>query len=135
MILASLAYAQKIQTKDVPDAVRMSLHKRYPNASKVEWENEKGNYEASFELSEAEYSILLNNTGSILETEVEITTDELPANIKAYVSEHYAGQKIKEAARITDAKGNVSYEAEIKGKELIFDSTGNFITETRKKND
>jgi hypothetical protein len=62
---------------------------------------------------------------------VEIKIDELPANAKAYVAKHYAGQKIKEAAKITDSKGVVTYEAEVKGKDLIFDNTGKFLKEVK----
>jgi hypothetical protein len=74
---------------------------------------------------------LIDVSGNILETEVEIKIDELPAKAKEYVSKNYAGQKIKETAKITDSKGVVTYEAEIKGKDLIFDSNGNFIKEVK----
>ncbi|MBC7865300.1 MAG: hypothetical protein IAF38_20155, partial [Bacteroidia bacterium] len=36
-------------------------------------------------------------------------------------------KKVKEAAKITDAKGVVTYEAEIDNADYIFDSTGNFL--------
>ena len=81
---------------------------------------------------------MIDVSGNILETEIEIKVDALPANAKAYISKNYAGQKIKEATKITDNKGVVTYEAEIKGKDLIFDSNGNFIkgkTEQEKDND
>lgn len=71
-----------------------------------------------------------------METEIEIKVDALPANAKEYVSKNYAGQKIKEATKITDNKGVVTYEAEIKGKDLILDSNGNLIKiETENGND
>ena len=69
----------------------------------------------------------MDASGNILETEVEINMDNLPANAKSYISKNYAGQKIKESAKITDSKGAVTYEAEVNGKDLIFDSNGNFI--------
>jgi len=50
----------------------------------------------------------------------------LPANTIAYVKEHYK-VKITEAGKVTDAKGNTSYEAEVKGKDVIFDKDGNFV--------
>jgi len=114
------------------------LQKKYPNAKEIKWEKENGNYEAEFEVEETDYSLLIDVSGKILETEIEIKVDALPANAKAYISKNYAGQKIKEATKITDYKGVVTYEAEIKGKDLIFDSNGNFIkekTEQEKDND
>lgn len=127
MFGVSFANAQKISAKKVPTAVKTTLKKNYPNAKEIKWEKEKANYEAGFESKETEYSVLIDVSGNILETEIEIKVDALPANAKEYVYKNYAGQKIKEATKITDNKGVVTYEAEIKGKDLIFDSNGNFI--------
>jgi hypothetical protein len=38
-----------------------------------------------------------------------------------------AGVKITEAGKVTDAKGRTRYEAEVKGKDMLFDEKGNFI--------
>ncbi len=121
-----LCNAQKVSDKVVPVAVKSSLQKKYPNAKGLKWERERGNYEAGFEVATTGYSVLIDASGKILETEVEIQKDELPANTKAYVAKYYAGQKIKETAKITDDKGMVTYEVEVKGKDLIFDNSGKF---------
>ena len=131
MFVVSFANAQKVSDKEVPTVVKNTLQKSYPNAKEIKWEKEKANYEAEFEVNETDYSLLIDVSGNILETEVEIKIDELPAKAKEYVSKNYAGQKIKETAKITDSKGVVTYEAEIKGKDLIFDSNGNFIKEVK----
>lgn len=131
MLTAASANAQKIQDKDVPATVKTALQNKYPQAKELKWEKENGNYEAEFEVSETDYSVLLDASGNILETEIEIKLDELPANAKEYVSKNHSGQKIKEAAKITDAKGTITYEAEIKGTDLIFDSNGNFIKKVK----
>jgi hypothetical protein len=36
------------------------------------------------------------------------------------------GSKIAEAGRVTDAKGKISYEAQVNGKDIIFDENGTF---------
>ena len=131
LLTATFANAQKMQDKDVPVIIKSAFQKQYPDAKEVKWEKENGNYEAEFELKETEHSALFDASGNIIESEVEISSDALPANVKEYVSKNYSGQKIKEAAKITDAKGTVTYEAEIKGKDLIFDSNGNFIKEVK----
>ncbi|MCZ2357619.1 MAG: PepSY-like domain-containing protein [Bacteroidia bacterium] len=123
------ANAQKISDKEVPAVVKSALQKNYPNAKELKWEKEKGNYEAEFEVNETDYSLLIDASGNILETEIEIKVDALPAKVKDYITKNYAGQKIKEATKITSSKGVVTYEAEVKGKDLIFDSNGNFIKE------
>lgn len=126
-LAVSLANAQKITENEVPSAVKSALQKKYPKTVALKWEKEKVNYEAEFEIAGTEYSVLIDASGNILETEVEISIDELPAKAKAYIAQHYAGQKIKEATKTTDSKGAVTYEAEIKDEDLIFDSNGNFI--------
>lgn len=136
MFAVTFANAQKVSDKEVPTVVKSALQTKYPNAKELKWEKEKGNYEAEFEVNETDYSLLIDIAGNILETEIEIKVDELPAKAKDYISKNYAGQKIKEAAKITDSKGVVTYEAEAKGKDLIFESNGNFIKEeTENDND
>jgi uncharacterized membrane protein YkoI len=127
----SFANAQKVSDKDVPAMVKSALQKNYPNAKELKWEKEKGNYEVGFELAKTGYSVLIDASGNILETEIEIKMDALPANAKAYVSKNYAGQKIKEVAKITNSKGGVTYEVEVKGKDLVFDNAGKFLKEVK----
>ncbi|GAB4343069.1 MAG: hypothetical protein OHK0038_23090 [Flammeovirgaceae bacterium] len=129
MFAVTFANAQKVSDREVPIVVKNTLQKSYPNAKEIKWKKEKANYEAEFEVNETDYSVLIDVSGNIIETEVEIKIDELPANAKAYISKNYADQKIKETAKITDSKGIVTYEAEIKGKDLIFDSNGSLIKE------
>ncbi len=127
VMMASCTNAQKVKDKEVPAVVKSALQKSYPNAKELSWEKENDNYEASFEVDDTDYSLLIDASGNILETEVEINIDELPAKTKAYISQNHAGQKIKEAAKITNSKGVVTYEVEIKGKDLIFDSNGDLL--------
>lgn len=127
----SFANAQKIQEKDVPAPVKAGLQKQFPNAQNIKWEKEKGNYEAGFKVKQADYSVLVGASGNIMETEAPIANDALPASVKEYVSKHYPDKKIKEAAKITDAKGVLTYEAEVNGKDLIFDDSGKFLKEVK----
>lgn len=131
MFFASCSNAQKIKESDVPATVKTAFQKQHPDAKAIKWEKENGNYEVEFEVGETDYSVLIDASGNILETEIEISSDALPAKAKEYVSKNYAGQKIKEAAKITDTKGTVTYEAEIKGTDLLFDSNGVFIKEVK----
>ena len=123
--------AQKVDDKNVPVAVKATIGKEYPSITKLKWEKEKENYEASFVLSKTALSVLLDANGNILEREVEITADVLPPTVLAYVKQHYPGKKVTELAKITDAKNEVTYEVEVKGMDLIFDSKGNFMKELK----
>jgi hypothetical protein len=65
--------------------------------------------------------------GVFVEEVNAIAISKLPAVIAPYVKAHYSGAKIKEAGKVTDAAGKKMFEAEIKGKDLIFDENGKFI--------
>lgn len=131
VMITSLTFAQKIQEKYVPAPVKASFHKHYANIKKVKWAKEGEKFEASFGLNKAGHSVLFEANGSIVETEVEIEISQLPKSVTEYVTTHYKGQKIKEAAKITDAKGVDTYEAEIKGMDLLFNSKDNFVKQLK----
>lgn len=124
---ATIARAQKISASRVPAAVKSSFTKIYPGINKVAWEMEKDKFEANFRKDGQEMSSLFTSNGTITESEKEIKPDELPANILPYVSKHYKGYIVKEASKIIKTDGTVKYEAEVHGKDLVFDVKGNFI--------
>jgi len=120
--------AQDLKAKDVPAVVKEALIKKYPEAAKVSWEKEKGNYEANWGGKSGEdNSVQFTPTGAFIEIVKAIPVTDLPKAIAPYIKAHYNGAKIKEAGKVTDAAGKTMYEAEIKGKDLIFDENGNFI--------
>ncbi|MFZ6025937.1 MAG: PepSY-like domain-containing protein [Bacteroidota bacterium] len=132
MLLATLTFAQKMQEKNVPANVKFTFHKKYPTATEVKWDKEGKKYEASFDLNKIDNSVLMDAQGNIIETEIEIELTQLPKGILEYVRTHYTGKQAKEGAKITNAKeGIVTYEVEIKGMDLIFDSNGKFIKESK----
>jgi len=123
------ANAQKLQDKDVPSSVKIALKNKFPTATGVKWERENGGLEAEFKVHKTDYSVVFDNNGGILETEMGIGVSALPGTAQTYLSTHYSGQKIKEAAKIVDAGSKITYEAEVKGRDVVFDSNGNFVKE------
>lgn len=131
ILFATFAYAdhdKDIKEKDVPSEVKSAFQKQFPEAKKVEWEKEKSNYEAEFEVKKVEMSACYDKTGNLLETETEIAVTDLPKEAIAYVKEHCKGKKIKEASKSVDNKGVTTYEAEAKHGTMKFDSNGKFIS-------
>lgn len=118
------AFAQKGK---IPTAVMQSFKTNFPTAEKVKWEKESDHFEAEFTVKKSELSALFDAHGTLLETEIEIPVLKLPKAAIDYVESNYQNLKIKEASQITDAKGIVTYEAEVKGKDLIFDRDGKFL--------
>jgi len=118
--LLTAIFAQKVAAAKVPAAVKTAFAKNHPGI-KVNWEMEKQNYEAGFSLNGKEISEVYAVSGALIETEVAIKTSEFPAAVMLKLK----GMKVAEAAKITKADGSVKYEAEVKGKDLLFDANGN----------
>lgn len=125
------ANAQKIKEADVPASVKATFAKQYPEIKSAKWEKENANYEAEFDLQKVETSVLMDASGSILETEAEIKVSELPKEASDYLTKNLPGKKIKEASKIVDSKGVVTYEAEIDKSDYIFDAAGKFIKKSK----
>ncbi|NCI52002.1 hypothetical protein GWC95_18910 [Sediminibacterium roseum] len=129
LIVTIAVIAQK--TGGAPDAAKAAFAKAYPNATKVKWEKEDGNYEVSFVQGGNELSAIYNPKGVLQESEQEMKVNELPAAIMTYMKEHYKGITVKGAAKITKADGSVNYEAAVKGKDVLFDANGKFLKEAK----
>ena len=124
--LVASANAQKLDASKVPAAVKESFGKQYPTA-KPSWKKEGSNYEAEFKNNGTEMSAVYDASGKMMESETDIKISELPPTVMPYVNEHYKGKKITEASKITMSNGTIEYEAEVEGKDLMFDANGKFI--------
>lgn len=127
LLFSSYAIAQKVNEKDIPNVVKSTFLKSYPNQNNVKWEKEKNNYEASFTVVKTEHAVLLDSNGTILESEEEINVKKLPAKALAYIQQNYKNKQIKEAAVITDVHGTITFEAQVNAIDLIFDKQGTYI--------
>ena len=124
------ACAQKLDASKVPASVKAAFAKQFPKTT-VKWEKEDGKYEAGFKQNGNTMSALFETNGTMTESEMDIKVTDLPASVLSYVKEHYKGKRIKEGAKITKADGTVNFEAEVDGKDVIFDATGKFLKEVK----
>jgi hypothetical protein len=129
-IVCLSACEQKLKESQVPAAVKAAFEREYPN-TKATWDKEDQGYEAEFKKDGKEMSVIIDGSGKIIETETMIAVTDLPAPISDYMSKHYSGMKVEEAAKIINANGDVTYEAEIKEKDVVFDANGNFLKEEK----
>lgn len=128
ILAAAKVSAQKVSSNKVPAVVIAGLAKKYPGASKVTWEKEKGNFEANWGGKSGEdMSVQFTPAGDFIEEVHAIQPALLPSGVNSYVKLHYKNAKITEAGKVTDAAGKTSYEAEVKGKDILFDESGNFV--------
>jgi hypothetical protein len=118
------AQSKKIQ---IPNDVLKAFGKKFPTVTKVNWEKERQDYEANFLEGSLRESASFSPSGRLMQTEMEIDLESLPDGAIAYIRKHYSGKRIEEASRIVSASNVVAFEAEVAGKELVFDAKGNFL--------
>jgi putative PepSY-like beta-lactamase-inhibitor len=123
-------FAQRTDESKIPAAAVDAFKHQFPG-SKGKWEKEKENYEVNFTKDSKAMSALIDAKGTILETETDISVNDLPPGIAGYVKAHYKGATIKEAARIIKPGGEIIYEAEVNKKDVLFDANGKFIKEEK----
>jgi len=121
------ANAQKMSDKDVPPAVTGAFSKTHASTDGVEWRRDGTNYVAEHKMDKLNWMHTYDSAGMLVESRGDIAVNTLPPLALDYVNSHCTAEDVKEASRITDAYGEVSYEARVKGKHLIFDSNGNLI--------
>lgn len=119
--------AQTIKIQNVPDAVKAKFTALYPDVKNASWEKENNQFEAEFKQNTLEVSVLIDASGILIETETAIPVTSLPQAIKDYVAKNLPGKKINEAAKIVNATGLVTYEAEVGDGDYLFDADGNFL--------
>lgn len=119
--------AQRLKEKDVPLKVKEAFAKKFVSIKVEEWEKENVNYEAEFDLNKEECSATFDDNGNWLETETEIKPSALPKAALDYLAKNLPAKKIKDAAKIENAEGKITYEAEVNDVDFLFDEAGNFI--------
>jgi len=128
------AWSQKIKASAVPSIVKQSFTNSYPGIS-PEWENEDGNFEASFKKNGHDMSVVIDHSGTIVETETDILISELPKEAVLYLKTHYKGHTVKEASKIVKNSGEVNYEAMVHGRDVMFDKNGKYLKEIKEAKD
>jgi hypothetical protein len=122
--------AQKVNESKVPEAVKSVFNKAYSGAQ-GKWIKEDGNYEVSFDKDAKKMTLVITPAGTLVQTEYAITASELPKAAVAYLDANAKGVKIKEMAHILKPNGEVEFEAEVKGKDILFDKDGKFLSKEK----
>ncbi|AVR45075.1 hypothetical protein C7S20_07215 [Christiangramia fulva] len=119
------------QKGDVSQSVKKAFNQKFPDAKKVSWDQENSHeWEAEFTRNGLEYSANYSVNGEWLETESEIESAEVPAQVSQNMTKDYPDARIKEVFKV-ERKDGVFYEYEFKlnGKtqEALYDSSGNKV--------
>jgi hypothetical protein len=128
--LAAMFMTGDCIAQNVPAPVKEAFAKSFPNTTVKKWDKEDGNYEANFTANGKTMSATFDATGNLKETETGIKVSDLPAPVAEYVKKNYKDAAIKEASIVERGKEKM-YEAEVKGKDLLFDMQGQFLKEEK----
>jgi hypothetical protein len=114
--------------KDVPAPVKSAFSQKFSGATNVKWGRESDKeWEAEFKMGGKKYSANFDNAGNWMETEYQVTVNELPAPVKATLDKESAGSKIK-LSEVTETKDGKAFEFVLnKGEdqtELVIDNSG-----------
>ncbi len=124
----SLVLASCDNMRKAPEQIQATFKTIYPDVSRVEWDDEDdGSWEAEFRKDGVKTKAYFAADATLIETEEEITSKDLPQAAQDYFAQNYPGARVKDVLRITDADGIQSYEAEANDQDFYFDAQGNLF--------
>ncbi len=121
------AQGQGLKSTDVPVSVMDSFNINYPEMQDVEWNQDGINYSAGFEENQLGRTITYAASGKLVGVDEQIVLSAVPNSVTAYVLKNYEGNEMDSASKVTGADGTVTYKTKMEGKDLFFDSRGNFM--------
>ncbi|MGN6645421.1 MAG: hypothetical protein ACTHJT_02725 [Cytophaga sp.] len=135
---------KNISVRKIPSPVVAYLAKQYPSYKKVSYviENDADTicYEAEFKYMGEKYSVLFDTLGNVIETEIEVSFDNLKDSVKEKIIDKlqtdFLTHKIIKTQEV-EYRNALLYELEIKGRkkkdvefyEYYFERSGVFIKE------
>jgi hypothetical protein len=130
VILCSISsFAQGNSATAIPSQVSQSLMTLFPAATNITWEMDRGYYVPSFKNNSVATKALIDQKGTLIQSEIKLDRTALPQTAKDYISNHFPGIETKETATVTTMNGKKRIRASVGSKTLIFEVTGAYLSE------
>lgn len=130
LLYSAIAFAQDIQTAEVPSVVLNTFKQKFPKATDVEWKLKDQLYNVEFEIGRIDHEAWLTTTGIIVKHKQDIEASELPKEVSAVINRNYKGYRIDDVEKI-EAGEKLLYKAElktmVKEEEVTFDQNGKLV--------
>ncbi|MFZ4399333.1 MAG: hypothetical protein ACOYO1_04800 [Bacteroidales bacterium] len=131
MLFSTILFAQKLAVNDVPAQLTADLKTRFPAAEKAIWVKDNIIIKVSF-ISDGSNMEIEYQNNNWLQTKWVIGIEFAPQKIKDYLTQFYAGYKIKEIGFLDKNTGERIYEVVTMKKKkpdmtLFFDASNNFL--------
>ncbi|MEI6749858.1 MAG: PepSY-like domain-containing protein [Bacteroidota bacterium] len=117
--------------KDLPAKVKTAFDQKFPGAQKIKWGKENATeWEAEFKMNEKNYSANYTVDGKWMESEYEISVNEIPVAVATTLGKEFPGYKLLVSEVSETVKGKV-YEFDIKignkKKEVALNPDGTLV--------
>ena len=122
---------------EVPESVTKSFQEKYPSAEDVSWEESDGLFIATFLEEDFYKEATFDQKGSWIETTTEITQDDLPDAINAYISSKYEDVEYYDYILLYENPHKIQYhvdfEIDTEMISLVFNENGQVVRMTTVK--
>jgi hypothetical protein len=133
----TIGFASFAQIRKTPAAVTTAFEKQYPNASKIQYEDNLLNVQVHFISDSGKMVAKYNSDGEWKETEREFNYENVPSDVKTgFEKSKYSTEwKVKETSMIYLPHGEIRYRVKVEKndlqkKYLFFDRTGRLIKDS-----
>jgi|GEM_PF-1438868 len=108
---------------EIPAFITSRFGAIYPGATNVVWTSKDRSYEVAFTFKQTEFKVLFLEDGSVERTKTKAEISSVPEGITKYA----AGRSIKEALRVIDGFGTVTWEVKIGDVKYLFTQKGELL--------
>ena len=132
LILVSLCFflhscKPQEKTVPVPDIVMSRYKLIYPYAKNPSWIAYEKTYEVTFTQDGQIWTIVFTPDGAVDRTKLNTGKMPLPALVKDYVQENFAGQDIDQVLKVVNGFGTATWEVTVGDTSCLFSSDGHFM--------
>lgn len=114
-VIVSMFLAEWCYAEDVPDVVKESFAKHYPDTKVDKWElDDHGYWEAKFEINDLMFRADFLKDGAWHETERNVELLEVPHAIRKLIAENFPDRELNEIEWVDSAGKGLFYDLEFK---------------------
>lgn len=115
-----------------PSVVLNTFQSEFPEATDIEWEEFKDDYEVEFEIENIDHTAILSSDGNLIKYKYDILLSELPETVNQTISSNYDSTKIDDT-EILKIDGytyyQIEFEKNLMDDQVIFNATGEINSE------
>ncbi|HLW14586.1 MAG TPA: PepSY-like domain-containing protein [Flavobacteriaceae bacterium] len=125
-------WAQDLKPTEVPEVVKITFTKEFPNATDVEWERDKAYYKVEFDVDWMDHEVWYTEEGMMHRKEQEIAKEDLPEAVLQEIGINYSEYFVDDV-KILWYDNTTTYKVELESGddswEVVFDVDGRVLEE------